>query len=184
MKENYNPARVLQDIQKAKYKKVVIPIALVLISLFLQQYIVQAKYLSVVGLLLYFYISFVVYRISRNVPPETNREVMFSPIFGIVQSIDKNKITIKKSNFDHADFRLGISREKFEIDCSVNLTILDKVSDVPGRLIGMMPGKGSLTCTLPEGFEFEVAIGTRLLAGETILAIMTEEDMVKEDEEQ
>lgn len=184
MAENYNPARILQDIQKAKYKKVVIPIALILISLFLQQYIVQAKYLSVVGLLLYFYISFVVYRISRNIPPETDREVLLSPIFGIVQSIDKNRITIKKSNFDHADFRLGISREKFHMECSGNLKILDTLSNLPGRLIGMMPGKGSLTCTLPEGFEFEVVSGTRLLAGETILAIRAEEDMVKEDEEQ
>jgi len=184
MSENYNPARILQDIQKARYKKVVIPIALILLSLFLQQYIVQAKYLSALGLLLYFYISFVVYRISRNVPPDTDREVLLSPIFGTVQSVDEKKITIKKSQFNYADFRLGISREKFQVEAIGKLTILDEESNIPGRLIGFMPGKGSLICTLPDGFEFDVELGAKLIAGETVLAIMAEENMVKEDEEQ
>ena len=186
MKENYNPARILQDIQMIKYKKVIIPIALIIISLFLQKYVDQAKYLSAVGLVLYFYISFVVYRISRNIPPETDREVFLSPIFGTVQSVNDNKVTIAKSQFSLADFRLGISREKFEIECSGKLTILDKVSDIPGRLIGLFPGKGTLVCTIPEGFEFDVFPGTRLLAGETILAMgpaIAKIEVEKENEE-
>lgn len=184
MREKYNPTRILQDIQKEKYKKAVLPIALIFLSLYLQNYYLEAKYLAGIGLLLYFYTSFILYRISKNMPPEVDREVMFSPIYGTVQAIEDNKVIIKKSQFDPADFRLGITRKKFDYEFNGKLTILDKDIDIPGRLIGFMPGKGSLTCTLPKGFEFEVVPGTRVLAGETILAIAPEAETVKEDEEQ
>ncbi len=175
MREKYNPTRVLQAVQKQKYKQGLVGIALVLLGLFLQDYIIYAKYVSLAGLLQFFFVS-MLYRISKNRPPELSDEVILSPIDGIVKDIRQDKIVIKKSFYDHADFRLATNRDKFNFEFQGKLSLVDKVSDIQGRLIGFMPGSGTVTCTIPVGYEVEVITGTKLMAGESVLATKTENE--------
>ena len=94
----YTPVEYLTKIQKLKYKAAIFPILLVIISFGLNMIfeLDQVKYLSIIGLIWYILII-IQFRVRRNYPPESETDIILSPIYGKITKIEDNSITIIKA---------------------------------------------------------------------------------------
>lgn len=171
--EKYNPTEYLLKIQKIKYNEALIPILLIFSSFainFIKPYSF-VKYLSLLGLLAFFFIS-LKYRIRKNIPPEESG-IILSPVYGVVTALDlsTSQLTIKKGFFTPADYRFPAQLDKvvFIIDKG-KITLFETTCHIPGKLIGILPLSASIICNIPEGFKIMVEEGQKIIAGETILA--------------
>jgi len=103
---DHTPLEYLTKIQKLKYKAAFYPILLVVLS-FVFNLIFKLdhlKYFAIIGLIWHI-ITIIKFKVSRNVPPESETEILLSPIYGKINKISKNSITIKKNLFQAADIR-------------------------------------------------------------------------------
>lgn len=172
--EKYNPTDYLIKIQKIKYSEAIIPILLVFFS-FAINFIKPdsfVKYLSLLGLLGFFFISFK-YRIRKNIPPQ-EPDVVLSPVYGIINDLDisTNTFKIRKGIFTPADYRYPGETEKVEFKLTKgNRTLFETTSHLAGKLIGILPLAAEISCKLPEELEIKVKAGQKVIAGETILAV-------------
>ena len=167
----YTPIEYLTKIQKLKYKAAIFPILLVIISFGLNMIFEfdQAKYLSVIGLIWYIFII-IQFRVRRNYPPESETEIVLSPIYGKVTKIEGNSITIKKGLFHAADIRH--SGQNIEVIIkSKQVNYFEEQPSLAGRLIGVISSSGICICGIPEGWKIELNVGDKVAAGETILAV-------------
>lgn len=171
--EKYNPTEYLLKIQRIKYNEAIIPILLIFSSFainFIKPYSF-VKYLSLIGLLAFFFIS-LKYRIRKNIPPQESG-IILSPVYGTITSLNLStaEFTIKKGFFTPVDYRYPGRSEKVEfIIKQGNLTLFETASQLPGKLIGILPLSASIICKLPEGFMIMIEAGQKVIAGETILA--------------
>ena len=168
---NYTPVEYLAKIQKLKYKAAVFPILLVIISFGTNLLfdIDQAKYLSVIGLIWYIFII-IQFRITRNYPPESETEIILSPIYGKVTKIEGGSITIKKGSFQSADFRYTGQNIEVKIK-SKQVTYFEDQPSLAGRLIGVISTSAICICEMPTDWKIEINVGDKVVAGETILAV-------------
>ena len=167
----YTPVEYLTKIQKLKYKAAIFPILLVIISFGLNMIfeLDQAKYLSVIGLIWYILII-IQFRVRRNYPPESETEIMLSPINGKVFKIEENSITIKKGFFQAADIRYSGQNVEIKID-SPKMTFFEEQPILIGKLIGIVSSSAMCICKIPENWDIQITIGDKVIAGETILAV-------------
>ena len=168
---DYTPAEYLTKIQKLKYRAAIFPILLVIMSFGLNMVFAfdQAKYLSVIGLIWYILII-IQFRVRRNYPPESETEIILSPIYGKVIKIEDNSITIKKGFFQAADLRYTGQNIEIKIE-SKKVTYFDEQPTLTGKLIGVVSYSAICICEIPESWKTEVNIGDKIVAGETILAV-------------
>ena len=168
---NYTPSEYLTKIQKLKYKAAIFPILLVIISfgsniLFELD---QVKYLSIIGLIWYIFII-VKFRIRKNYPPESEAEIILSPIYGKIVKIEGNSITIKKGIFQSADIRYTGQNIKVKIG-SKKVNYFEERPTLAGKLIGVISSSAICICEIHGEWNIEINIGDKVVAGETILAI-------------
>jgi len=100
---DYTPLGYLTKNQKLKYKAAFYPILLVVLS-FVFNLILELdhlKYFAIIGLIWHI-ITISRFKVSRNIPPESETEILLSPIYGKITKISKNSITIKKGIFQAA----------------------------------------------------------------------------------
>ncbi len=168
---NYTPSEYLTKIQKLKYKAAIFPILLVIISFGLNILfeLDQVKYLSIIGLIWYIFII-IKFRIRNNYPPESETEIILSPIYGRIVKIEGNSITIKKGIFQSADIRYAGQNIKVKIG-SKKVNYFEERPTLVGKLIGMISSPAICICEVPEEWKIEINIGDKVVAGETILAI-------------
>lgn len=167
----YTPVEYLTNIQKLKYKAAIFPILLVFISFGLNLLfeIDQAKYLSVIGLIWYILII-IQFRVRRNYPPESETEIILSPIYGRVTKIENNSITIMKGVFQAADLRYSGQNIELKIN-SKKVTYFEEQPTLTGKLIGVVSSSATCICEIPAGWKIEINIDDKVIAGETILAV-------------
>lgn len=167
----YTPVKYLTKIQKLKYKAAIFPILLVVISFVLNMFfeLDQAKYLSIIGLIWYIFII-IQFRVRRNYPPESETEIVLSPIYGRVSKIENNSITIKKGFFQSADIRYLGQNIEVKID-SRKVIYFEEQPTLNGKLIGVVPSSAMCICKIPVGWKIEINIDDKVIAGETILAV-------------
>ena len=168
---DYTPIGYLAKIQKLKYKAAIFPILLVFISFGLNMIfeLDQAKYLSIIGLIWYILII-IQFRVRRNYPPESENEIVLSPIYGRVTKIEDNSITIKKGFFQAADIRYSGQNVEVKID-SKKVTYFEEQPTLTGKLIGVVSFSAICICEVSKDWKAEVNIGGKVVAGETILAV-------------
>ena len=168
---NYTPVEYLTKIQKLKYKAAIFPILLVVISFVLNILfeLDQAKYLSIIGLIWYIFII-IQFRVRRNYPPESETEIVLSPIYGRVTKIENNSITIKKGVFQAADIRYPGQNIEVKID-SRKVTYFEEQPTLTGKLIGVVSSSAMCICEILDDWKIEINIGNKVVAGETILAV-------------
>jgi len=167
----YTPIEYLTKIQKLKYKAALFPILLVFISFGFNMIfkIDQAKYLSIIGLIWYIFII-IQFRVRRNYPPENEKEIVLSPIYGKVTKIEDNSITIKKGYFQSADIRYAGQNIEVNIN-SKKAIYFEEQYTLTGKLIGVITSSAICICKIPDDLKIEIDIGNKVVAGETILAV-------------
>lgn len=167
----YTPVEYLTKIQKLKYKAAIYPILLVIISFGFNMIFEfdQAKYLSVIGLIWYILII-IQFRVRRNYPPESETNIVLSPIYGKVVKIEENSITIKKGFFQSADFRYSGQNIEVKI-ISKQVNYFDEQAILIGKLIGIIPSSAICICEIPNDWKIEINTGDKVVAGESILAV-------------
>ena len=168
---NYTPVEYLTKIQKLKYRAAIFPILLVIISFGLNMIfeLDQAKYLSIIGLIWYIFII-IQFRVRRNYPPESETEIILSPIYGKVTKIEDNSIAIKKGFFQAADIRYSGQNIEVKID-SPKVIYFEKQPTLTGKLIGVVSSSATCVCEIPKGWNIEINLGDKVVAGETILGV-------------
>lgn len=167
----YTPVEYLTKIQKLKYKAAIFPILLVFISFGLNMIfeLDQAKYLSIIGLIWYILII-IQFRVRRNYPPESETEIILSPIYGKVIKIEDNLISIKKSFFQAADIRYSGQNIEVKIN-SKKVTYFEEHPTLTGKLIGVVSSSTMCICEIPENWSIQINVDDKVVAGETILAV-------------
>ena len=167
----YTPVEYLTNIQKLKYKAAIYPILLVIISFGFNMIfeLDQAKYLSIIGLIWYIFII-IKFRVRRNFPPESEIEIILSPIYGKITKIEDNFITIKKGIFNSADIRFAGQNIKVKI-ISKQVNYFEERPTIAGRLIGIISSSAICICEIPEDWKIEINSGDKVVAGESILAV-------------
>ena len=172
----FNPEQYLLKIQKQKYKIAIFPILIVVISFFLHssfQFTIL-KYVSLAGLLGYVFVI-MLHKVNKAIPPVCENSCILSPISGKISSIDNNKVEIIKSIFDPIDIRYSNFSDKIDIIWKNKKPLFfEENCQLPGKLIGMIIGKSKCVLQLSDDCEIEVVIGKKIIAGETILAKMSE----------
>ena len=161
----YTPVECLTKIQKLKYKAAIFPILLVVISFILNLFfeLDQAKYLSIFGLIWYIFII-IQFRVRRNYPPESETEIILSPIYGKVTKIENNSITIKKGVFQSADIRYPGQNIEVKID-SRKVTYFEEQPALTGKLIGVLPTPAICICEIPDDWKIEIDIDDKAISG-------------------
>ncbi|MBN2460856.1 MAG: hypothetical protein JXB60_04555 [Candidatus Cloacimonetes bacterium] len=179
--EDYNPLEYILKIQRLKLRIAIIPVLIVLVS-FAINYSLRldvVKYISLFGLLLYFFIN-LIFHYRRAVAPEEAGTVFWSPISGKIKEIDNEKhtITISKRFFDPADIRCPGNDfcDDFMI-LSHRAVLFENKCRLAGRLIGILPGPARCICILKENMKSEIRINARVTAGDTpIASVITDND--------
>ncbi|MBC8384410.1 MAG: hypothetical protein H8E57_02700, partial [Candidatus Cloacimonetes bacterium] len=171
MIEKYNSVEFLQRIQKLKLKAVSIPIVIILFSFGLN-FVLQIsflKYLSLFGLAAYIFVS-LLFRINKNVSPDTDPNAYYSPLNGKIVTAKNNVVIIEKTLFQASEIRHPSNNEnaKFEIIAGKSY-IFESTPTLIGKLIGIVPGSATCKCYIPENFLVEIRSGQSVIAGETIL---------------
>ncbi len=173
MIEKYNPTEYLIKLQNIKYRALMFPILIIIIS-FGVYYIFRidfVKYFSIAGLIAYFFIM-MIFHVKKTVPPQTENDDVLAPIFGKVSEIKDRKITIKKSLFQPADIRCAASGKEINITSS-RIYWFERNATLQGKLIGVVPSNAECIYEVPDEFDIEVKIGQKIEAGETIIGIKT-----------
>ena len=171
--EEFNPSGLLLKIQKIRFKEAALPILLVFAGFAINfiRPLAFVKYMSLLGLIGYIFIT-IKYRVSKNFPPE-EADVILSPVYGKITEIDKisGTVTILKGVFRYADYRCPASDHDPEFRIvSGTCSLFEADCTTPGRLIGILPLSARIECRIPDKYRIEVSSGTRVKAGETILA--------------
>lgn len=168
---NHTPVEYLAKIQKLKYKAAIFPILLVIISFGLNILfeLDQVKYLSIIGLIWYIFII-IKFRVRRNYPPESESEIILSPIYGKIIEIEGSSITIKKGIFQSADIRYTGQNIEVKIK-SKKVNYFEEQTTLAGKLIGVISSSAICICEVPEDWKIEINIDDKIVAGETILAM-------------
>jgi hypothetical protein len=166
----YTPVEYLTKIQKLKYKAAIFPILLVIISFGLNMIfeLDQVKYLSIIGLIWYILII-IQFRVRRNYPPESETDIILSPIYGKITKIEDNSITIIKGFFQAADIRYSGQNIEVKIN-SQKTTYFEQQPTLLGKLIGIVSSSAICICEIPEDWKIEINTDDKVIAGETILA--------------
>ncbi|MCD4797221.1 MAG: hypothetical protein K8R49_08650 [Candidatus Cloacimonetes bacterium] len=173
MIEKYNPTEYLIKLQKIKYRALIFPIGVIIIS-FGVYYIFRInfmKYFSIAGLIVYFFII-MLFHVKKTIPPQTENNVVLAPIFGKISEIKDRKVKIKKSLFQPADIRCAESGKEINITSS-RIYWFEKKAALQGKLIGVIPANAECICEIPDEFDIEVKIGQKVEAGETIIGSKT-----------
>lgn len=165
---NLNPQEIINKIQKEKYKKLVWPILLVVLSFIINNVfqIHQTKYAALIGLLWYLLI-FMQFKVNKSVP-EAEEHSVSSPITGKIIEKSEVQIVIEKSCFDTIDVRC-VNNENLEITWQKQPIFFNKNCDMPNQLIGFSTGKNR--CKIKFGSEWmcDSELGRKILAGDSIL---------------
>lgn len=168
---DYTPVEYLSKIHKLKYKAAIFPILLVILSFGLNILfeLDQVKYLSIIGLIWYILII-IKFRIRRNYPPESESEIVLSPIYGKVIKIEDSFITIKKGIFQSADIRYAGQNIEVRIK-SKRVSYFEEQPSLVGKLIGIVSSSAICICKIPKDWKIDIISGDKVVAGETILAV-------------
>jgi hypothetical protein len=172
----FNPELYLLRIQKQKYKIATFPILVVVIGFFLHSSFQFAflKYVSLAGLLGYIFVI-MLHKVNKAVPPTCESSCILSPISGKISSIDSRSIEIIKSIFDPIDIRCASNDENNQsIWKDRKPKFFEENCQLPGKLIGMITGNANCFFDVPDNYKIEVVIGKKVIAGETILAKISE----------
>ncbi len=199
--QDYTPPETILLISKLKFLRALVPLAIIIVALILQNYydLDNARYLSLLALG-YFLFIMLIYRINKTID-ETDRDSLLSPIYGKVVSLEDEKayslITIKKSFLHPADIRLSQDNDTIESSnhsSEKNRKVQELSSDnryslnrwqltgknvhyfpatnrIKGTLIGIIPGNGLCRYRLPKNFSLHVDLGDKLSAGISIIGV-------------
>jgi hypothetical protein len=175
MLEDYNPYKYLRQAQTAKFKELLFPILLILVS-FLLSYFLETDlliFLSLSGFLGYIIIS-IRYRIHRVIPLEIDSKFILAPINSRVAEIAGNKVKLRKKWYYTCDFRTAAA---FKL--KLNLTATKSVwfeleNTLPGKLVGIVPRPAICELEIPDGFQIKIKKGDKLIAGESVIASIPE----------
>ncbi len=183
--EDFTPTAMLIKVQGIKYKAAIVPLALVVLGFLIHSFHENdyVKFSSLAGLFLYLVVIFL-HRVYRPMPPQESG-ICLSPVHGTVTSVENGRITIVKKTLNHIDVRNPMTGMTFgkvnemvfgfegsDVQCELTGNrIKDFPDDVTaqGRMKGVAVGKCTATLTFPQGWEFDVAPGEKVIAGETIL---------------
>jgi len=184
--------KILGQIQRQKYRRLILPIAAILLALIISYLLRNLDFiyypllvLTVSSFVWYGYIMTNFRTKGKIVEPEP--ELLVIPIEGKIKSLRSNEevhnIRIAKAFLDVIEIRAPISGE-FTRDGN-NLIIksgndrinylfhghgiawLDVRNPVAGQVIGLLIGKGSCTINLPASYELQVADSQIVFGGET-----------------
>lgn len=166
--EKYNPVYVINAIQKLKYKIAIIPMAMVAVAFFTNMYISAewSKYLSLIGLLLYFVVA-MLFKVNRRMQYRDAEPIQVFPLSGRIIKVDGNILTIKKLPLGVADIRFSGIAEKINF-VSGKTYIYDKSCNTAGQLIGVAPYAVTYTIELTEEQSADFQLGDNILSGDLI----------------
>ncbi len=167
---DYNPNDVYIKIKKLEFKFLLLPLILILINFVLVWHykIVEIKYVSLLLLIIYFFIK-LMFRINR-IDVAINTDSVKSPVTGIVKSIENNTIVVKKGIFDKADLRYSNAGFILEKGKSYIFS-QDKKQSI---LIGVIPGNCLCKIILPQDYKITVKPNQKVIAGVTDLGSLNE----------
>ena len=171
MEKSITPTHFLLLIQKKKYKFLLIPILLVLISFVANFYISHdfLKLLSLIGFILYLFISFL-FRVKRlHSISDNNDQAILSPIYGIIKTISPQKIVIEKRWFDPIELRHATNCEKVTIKFNKEITTFQKNNAIVGQLYGLVMGKVICSIEIPENMTVLMQPRESVQAGISLL---------------
>ncbi|MCF7793482.1 MAG: hypothetical protein K9N09_07005 [Candidatus Cloacimonetes bacterium] len=161
-----NPVEIINKIQTAKYKKIALPILLVITSFIINHFyqFEETRYIAIVGLIWYVFI-FMQFKVNRvgNVEEDT----ICSPLSGKITDVSKQQIIITKSWFDSSDIRFSGLDENILFWAKKPVILED--SDISGKLIGYTIGRNSCKIEFDEEWETLVEIGQKVISGDPIL---------------
>jgi hypothetical protein len=194
----FHPVHVLQEAQKRRLRHSLLPIAIVMICLFLASHTgnIVVKIVPVVALLYYFSIN-ARFRTARTYPPD-DPGAFLAPITGRVKEVteegDRRVIRIVRIAFTAADLRTahaadlrapqGAGESPNFVNDTLNTEwsissppaeIFENHPSLGGMLIGIVPSAAECICRLPLDMELNITAGERTTAGETILARRVEQ---------
>jgi hypothetical protein len=166
----FNDQEYLIKIQKVKFRHLLPPILIVIISflLFTLLKLDWIKYLSFIGLIWYFAV-FASFRLDKTFPPFGDDIFVHSPLSGRVKILDKNNLIIKKSFFDSIDVRSIDPEHDVQTGWSRKPIYFENNCPIDGNLIGYIWGCVSCRITLGEGYEIVVKNREKIRSGETII---------------
>ncbi len=160
----------ISRIQKAKFKRALIPILIVIISFILNglyNYEI-IKYFALSGLIWYLWIFFQ-FKINKIFISEDKKNAVLSPISGKVIDLNEANIKIKKSIFNTAEIRCSSGDEKISIQWSKKPVIFEMNCNDAGKLIGYITGTTIFEINFPSDYKLNVVCGQKITAGEEIL---------------
>ncbi len=161
-----NPIDIINKIQTAKYRKIALPILLVIASFILNHFyqIEETKYIALLGLIWYIFI-FMQFKVNRV--GNVGENIICSPISGKVVKVSNSQILIKKSWFDSIDIRFSGLDE----NCLfwAKKPVILKNGKTTGKLTGYTVGKNSCKIEFGEEWEVIVEVGQKLISGDSIL---------------
>ncbi len=168
---NYTPVEYLTKIQKLKYKAAFFPILLVVLSFVINLIfkLDHLKYFAIIGLIWYIF-TIIRFRVRKNYPPESETEILLSPIYGKITKISKNSVTIKKGLYQAVDIRYTGQGNEVKI-ISKNVNYFENEPTLAGKLIGIVSASAVCVCEISEDWKIEVSLGDKVVSGETILAV-------------
>lgn len=164
---NLNPEEYLRKIHTAKYKRMIFPILLVIISFVLNNFshFEHTKYLALFGLIWYIFIL-VQFKVNKAGPIEENN--VGSPVAGKVKNIGDSYLEIEKSIFDAVDIHC-VCEEDVNIKWKKTPVFWENDCSLPGRLIGYTSGNNTCRIEFSENWKINVQVGQKLLSGDIIL---------------
>jgi len=182
--KKFVPHEVLTKAQINKYKFLVIPFVIIIISFFLSQVSENSKYLSYLGLILYFFLFYFL-RFKINFISINETEVV-SPINGKIvkiTSIENGYLLFIEKPFlastevvtcTKYDLINKIDdtqdRVSWEISNKMIKIFTEDEVDCAAVLIGVSPGKATCQIFIPSKYEISVNENNSLEAGVTIIA--------------
>jgi len=177
MQEELNPLEYLIKIQRIKLRFLALPIFIVICGLGLNLLlkIDFFKYLSLLGLILYFILQ-ILYHIHRIYQFDEDTGAFIAPVSGIVIGIEDQEVLIKKRWFQPADLRAPCIYETAPFEITLGkIYLFQTESHLAGKLIGLVPGSIICRCLIPSDYVIIVKPSEKVRSGETILASIQEQ---------
>jgi len=175
MLEDYNPYKYLRQAQTSKFKELLYPILLILAS-FILSYFLESDlliFISLAGFIWYIYVS-IRYRIHRIIPLEINSNIILAPINSRVIEIAGNKITLRKKWYYNCDLRTAAAF-KLNLELTTAKSVwFESENTLPGKLLGIVPRPAICELEIPDDFQIKINKGEKLIAGESVIAFITE----------
>jgi len=195
--KTYDQHSLANKAQYYKYKMLAFPGAMIIINFLIKDWVFerfgfQIQYLSVVFLLLYFFILYI-YRVSRTYVKPVD-DCVLAPMSGVVKKIDRTPhgwiVTIKKPFFSSCEFmtatatdipnELDIESEHVSwqiVDIHTGLCrsvfsriFIDETIDYQGVLVGVVPGNAVCELFIPSSYTLTIDVDSDISTGLSIIA--------------